>query len=206
MCASGQYRPLRAWRPLLGGLLSIFSLLAAIYGSCALLAQKLYHDSKYGAASSDEHTILKNASRSVRLYPFNYRFCILAAETAYYASFRVPNLDAKDQSALSTFWCEKGLTLNQYQRELRWLMAQHLFQQSPAKAIAYWVQYVDWDFWSPYNHASLGEMYAQVGDFDNAEKNLHWAQGSAYYDHANQVIAVERRRRSTQSEMEGRRE
>ena len=102
------------------------------------------------------------------MYPYNYYFCIWTAEKAYYTSFEVDNKEALRRLNIAQRWCNAGLGLNAYNSQLRRLKTHLLEKKSPSEAADYWKKYVEWQFWEPYNHAVLAELYAETGDFDKA--------------------------------------
>ena len=73
-------------------------------------------------------------------------------------------------------------------------MAQFLWEKSPEEGRAYWETYVEWDFWSPYAHAVLAEMYARSGNFQRAESELQWTQNSEFYPTTRQTLMDLRRK------------
>ena len=148
-----------------GLLLLSISVAGIVYGTRVWQAQRLYFESKYGAASGNPVRILENCRRAHELYPFNYRFCLLAAETTHDSAARLAGAEAKACMDLSESWCRRGIVLNPYPRGFQWLLSEFLWTRSPELAIDNWRKYVDWDFWSPYNHSVLAGMYAKIGDF-----------------------------------------
>lgn len=182
-----------------GGFLLILSMVGVVHSARTCVAQKIYLDSKYGTEATDPDRVIENCRRAFRLYPFNYRFCLLASESAYAMALSMTGRSAEERMAISRLWCERGLALNPYQMELRWLKAQILWKESPERGIRHWRTYVDWDFWSASNHAILAEMYARNGDIENAEKEIFWTQGSEYFVRVQEAIATAKRSLSPMS-------
>jgi hypothetical protein len=56
-------------------------------------------------------------------------------------------------------------------------MAMLLSRSDPAASLAYWREFLDWDFWSPHNHAVLADLQARAGDFEAA-----WATANGIPD------------------------
>ena len=162
-------------------LLTAISVVGLWHGARAFAAQTLYYRAKFGADKTNPSAILRLCDNARRLYPFNYYFCIFAAETAFYA--RPGDTPEEDRTRLADAgrWCDAAMRLNPYRSQVRLLKARLLAVSSPAAAAAFWARYVDWNFWEPNNHAVLAEFYAQAGDFDKAMASLKWAKDSKYY-------------------------
>lgn len=173
-----------------GGLLLLILATAGMcHGVRAGLGQWLYYQSRYAPDKGNTAAILAKAHAAQRFYPYNYRLCEYAAQLADSAAAQSESPGRERLRAEARYWCERGLALNYYKRVLRDLMTDFLWQESPARAIRYWEEYTDWDFWEPYNHARLAEMYAKVGDWVLAERELNtWVDGSKYYDSTLEVI------------------
>ena len=176
-----------------GFALLLLSVAGIVYSSRVWLAQELYFNSKFGSASGDPARILENCRRADALYPFNYRFCLLAAETAHDSAATLTGDEAKERLAVAEKWCRRGIVLNPYPRGFNWLMSEFLWPHSPEMAVDIWKKYVDWDFWSAYNHSVLASLYARIGDFPGAEKELAWTRNSEYYALTSQLIAEKKR-------------
>ena len=95
------------------------------------------------------------------------------------------------------YWSRVGLKLNPYEKTLRWVHTQGLWRQSPQAAIEYWGKQVEWEFWSHDNHAVMAQLYAQVGDFQNAERELAWTRGSKYYEPTSALLSAEKQKRAS---------
>ena len=183
-------------RSLAGFALLLLSLSGLAYSVRTAVSYAEYRSAQYGHASENPQAVLALCREAAALYPFNYRLCELAAMTAFYGADALPPAEARRMRDASKAWCGRGLVLDRYQRRLRWLAAQFLLEDSPARAAAYWKEYVDWDFWFPFNHGFLAELYAKAGDFTNAEKALSWAAGSEFEAHARATIDAERASRA----------
>ena len=142
-------------------------------------AQAMYHDAKYGSGrtmSPEETDSL--CARAYRLYRHNVYFSIWTAEKAYY--------DGSDEAltpgrlAIAERWCDLGLRQNAHKRSLRLLKTYLLLRDDPAAALSWWKRYVDWHFWSPFNHSVLAELYALNGDDFRARQSMTWVVGSSH--------------------------
>jgi len=176
-----------AIRILIGLLLLVLSVYGIFHGIRASLAQAIYHYVKYGAGSKvveDLRATFRRCQDSFRLYPYGYYLCIWTAEKAYYGRFGPNGKEVPERLEAARLWCERGLELNYYKSQLRRLKTRLLARESLPDAIEYWGKYVDWQFWEPYNHAVLVEMYAEAGDLNNALESLVWVEGSEYYEEA----------------------
>jgi len=161
----------------------------ALYAIQVAKAQAMYHTAKYGVAKENTEQILRLAAAAQSLYPHNYYFCIWAAEKAYYTSLVADKKDAQELLANSDRWCETGLALNHYKSQLRLLKTHLLEGKSVPDALKYWNQYVEWQFWEPYNHAVLAELYAKAGEFEKSLEELRWVKGSEHYAATGKRIA-----------------
>jgi hypothetical protein len=149
-----------------------------VHGVRAASAQWMYERAKYGADRSSLLRILALCESAQRLYPFNYYFCLWAATQACQAS-DVPGQGAAHAAA--DRWCARGIALNPYNRKLQIIRARRLQGRAPRQAAAQWARYVDWQFWDPYNHSLLAELYADAGEVEQALAELEWARGSPYF-------------------------
>jgi len=163
------------------GALLVVSVLGTTRGVRASAAYSLYNKAKYGSASDNAGAVLAKAATAQRFYPYNYYFCIWAAERCYYDHFD-PDSDREYLLDSVDYWCDQGLRQNPYKRELRMLRARLLAMDSPADAVEYWGRYVDWHYWDPFNHSALAEFHAMVGDFDKAFGSLELIKGMSYYE------------------------
>lgn len=176
---------------LIGLLLVVFSVLGMWRSITAGIAQTCYYRAKYGAARLDIPEALQLCRKAYQLYPHNYYFSILAAETAYWAAEQ-PKADRKRWLREASLWCDRGLRQNARKSQLRRLHARLLWLESPRKAIRSWAEYTEWNFWEPYNHAVLAGMYAKAGDFEKAEAELMWTTGTAEAESARREVEQER--------------
>jgi tetratricopeptide (TPR) repeat protein len=151
------------------------------YGIQASIAQAIYHEAKYVNVKDDARLVLNRCEEAYDLYPRNYYFSIWAAEKAYYTSFGVDKTESQKLLAASERWCDIGLIQNPYNDQLRMLKTHLLAKDSIPDAIKYWEPCVEWQFWEPYNHAVLAELYAKSGQFEKAFDSLKWVEGSKYY-------------------------
>ena len=171
----------RSSRALLGLFLLVLSLCGIVHGVRAGMAHALYFQARYGGRESHPDAIFVLCEQADRLYPFNYNLCILAAKTAYAASFSGDRNESARLLALAERWCDKGLRIDVYKRSLRLLKTRLMAMKSLPDAIRYWEAYVEWEFWAPRNHAVLVELYSRAGDFDRALESLAWTRGSDCY-------------------------
>ena len=171
----------RPWIVLTAILLLALSGYGAVHGIRAAIAQAIYHQAKYGSAGDNPRGIFRRCETAHRFYPYNYHFCIWAAEEAFYSNFDLGEDEAAARLETARFWCDMGLGLNFRHGELRLLKTWLLSMHSVAGAITYWEKYVDWEFWEPHNHAVLVELYAAGGEFGKAMESLKWVKGSEYY-------------------------
>jgi len=165
-------------------ILVILSVAGLAHGIRAVQANALYFQAKYGSQKDNPTAIFALYERAQHGYPYNYNFCILAAESAYYSSFDVDPKEAARRRLLATQWCDTGLKLDVYKSQLRLLKTRLLAMESLPAAIRYWENYVDWEYWAPRNHAVLVEMYSLAGDFDKALQSLALTEGSDVYNDA----------------------
>lgn len=176
---------------LVGLLLVVFSALGMWRGLTAGAAQICYYRAKYGSVRLDLSQALQLCHKAYQLYPHNYYFSILAAETAYWESEK-SKVDRKRWLRESSLWCDRGLRQNVWKSQLRRLHVRLLWLESPHKAIRSWEEYTEWNFWEPYNHAVLAGMYAKAGDFEKAEAELLWTIGTAQAEGARREVEQER--------------
>lgn len=176
-----------------GLLLAVLALAGTGYSAAAAVAQHGYWAAKYGTPSSDPERVADLCRKAYAWYPHNYYFSILACETAYYASGGASGEIRKRRLDQAALWCDRGLRQNRFKSQLRNLKARLLWLESPSKAIRYWAAYTDWHFWSPHNHAELAEMYAKVGDWNGAERELKWIEGMSEGLRAREAVERERR-------------
>lgn len=162
--------------PLFVALVGVVILVAGLAGGLwsvrAGLAQGLYRLAKHDQKAGRIDIMLDRCAVAHALYPWNYYFSIMAAESAYYGS-GVPNSPQwKARLQLSRCWCDRGLLQNPWKSQLRRLKTRFLWEESPRAATAYWQAHTDWQYWEPHNHAVLSEMYARMGNFSRADQEL----------------------------------
>lgn len=178
-------------------LLGVFMVLVALGGVWhslrAGLAQRCYHAARYGKAADDTEHVLALCRRAYVLYPWNYSFSILAAEKAYYSAGTLKAEARRKRLEQASVWCERGLAQNWWKGQMRRLKARLLWEKSPSEAIVFWRAYTDWQFWEPYNHAELAEMYASAGDFEKAEREMKWVAGTPDGDRARPAVDKEKK-------------
>ena len=157
-------------------------------------AQHLYWRVKYGDQRGDVDAILRKGSVAHGVYPYNHNLCMWVAEHALSraASVGTP-AGTDDPYALVQEWCERGLSLNPYPRRMRFIKMYLIRRISPEEALQYWNEYVEWQFWEPYNHAVLVDLYAACGQLVEAEDSLRWVEGSPHFPAAKQRLAQARK-------------
>ena len=164
--------------------LAVLALAGTVWGVRAAASQILYFQSKYGAFKDNPERIDAVVERAHRLYPFNFYACIWCAETAYYRRFDDRDREIPERVESAKKWCRIGLDLNPYSSELRTLEVELLARTSLDKAIARWEEYVDWQFWEPYNHLVLVRLYCDAGRFGEAAEALAFTEGSRHHREA----------------------
>jgi tetratricopeptide (TPR) repeat protein len=183
---------MRWFLAVIGVFLVGISVFGVWHGVRAWIAQYHYAQAKYGPYAGRTAPILELCQRAFTLYPWNYYFSILAAEQAYYTSGDVKGELRDERLRLARLWCDRGLTQNAWRSQLRRLHTRFLWERSPAEAIRYWKAHTAWQFWEPYNHAVLAEMYAQDGDFEEAEASLKWVAGDSSYERTRAFVSKEK--------------
>ena len=152
------------------------------------IAQVTYFGSKYGAAKDDEQQVLKNCERAFMLYPHNYRFCTWTAEMAWYGRHGEDGIQNAQKRAFAEHWCRHGLSQNPFDRQL-WMLEVNLLMDTELKtAIEKLEEHIEWDFWEPYHHAVLAELYSRDGRYGDAIDSLAWVKGSEYERDARQRV------------------
>jgi len=164
----------------LGGfVLFLASIAACLYAVCAEIGNASYAWAKFGSARLDLDRSMRLCDRAWRFYPRNYFTCSYAAETTFHA----PSGHAVEKEknlVRSKRWARRGIRLNRYSRPLNLRWAAHLAREDLSLAITHMRQYLELNFWHPYNHVVMAELYAQAGDFDRADQSMYWAEGSEY--------------------------
>ena len=154
------------------------------HGARAGLAQTKYFQLKYGKDRNSPEAVFKESQTAHRLYPHNYYLCLFAAKLAYNKRFDDKRQLLPDRLNTAAYWCDTGLDLNYHKKQLRHLKAFLIKEQSITDAIVYWKGYVKWQFWNPFNHAILVQLYSEAGDFQRAMQSLAWVKGSEHYTSA----------------------
>ncbi len=167
-----------------GALLLALGVFGARFSLRAAMAAHLYYQVKFGAARENVDEVLALAAQAHRLYADNDLLCVWAGEQAWHHRAEGDAVTRRRRLDAAAGWCEAGLALNPYSSALNLLKTRLLQRESPARAAAYWQRYVAWNFWEPYNHAVLAELYAEAGDFGRAAESLRWVEGSPHYDWA----------------------
>ena len=161
-------------RFLAGPLVLLASIAGIIHGIHATLAQNLYFQVRYGVLKvSGTERILETCERSYQLYPLNYNLCSIATDVAFLEADRALDQVSRDRLLSdSGKWCERGLALNTYSRDLNLRKAGLLGAGGggAAKAVEHWERYTDWQYWNPENHYILGQMYVWAGELEKAKR------------------------------------
>lgn len=166
-------------RVLLGlGLLAL-AVAGTGYGLRASRAQAEYYRAKYGALRNQPAKALALAESSHDQYPLSFYLCAWAAEVAYYGDWGAEEPGPLARRQLAQRWCERGLALNGWYRPLRLLEVRLVAEHSLPDAIRLWERYVDWQFWDPYNHAVLVDLYSSAGRYEQAVEALALVKGSS---------------------------
>jgi hypothetical protein len=168
----------KVWRTAAGAALAALGLFGVVHAARASAAQALYHRARHGAASGDLPRGLRLAERAYRFYPYHYYLCIWACRSAYEAAAAAGASDAEGWRAAAGRWCERGLALNPYKRQLRLIRARIIARASPADAARYWEEYLSWHFWDQENHVAMVEFYAKAGRLHEAMEQLKWLKGA----------------------------
>lgn len=176
----------------MGSAFLVLSGIGVVHGTKAALAARMSCRAQSSSPSVPVDQILSLCQRAYSLYPWNYYFSIFSAEAAYYQSDAVYGEARTERLRLSRFWCDRGLIQNAYRSQLRRLKTRFMWEESPAQAIAYWAAHTEWQFWDPYNHATLAELYARNGDINKAEQELKWVEGDALYEQTRKTVMDEK--------------
>ncbi|MDP6525560.1 MAG: hypothetical protein QGH15_15190 [Kiritimatiellia bacterium] len=172
-------RPMR----LAGALLLLISLVGILHGIRAGIAQVIYCHSRYMSREADPETILKQCGTAHSFYPYNYYFCIWAGENAYHNRGKGNTARSKELLAAAGDWADTGHDLNPYNSELAVLKTDVLAGNAGTmeEAIALWESYLDWNFWEPFNHFVMIDLYIKAGRLQDAEEALYWLQDTKYF-------------------------
>lgn len=190
------------FRFLVGPLVLLISFAGILHGIRAGAAQYLYYEARYGTLQDRKDSterILETCEKAHRLYPWNYLFCAVATDAAFLKADS--SMDAASRSRFLTAagkWCDYGLALNPYNRDLNLRKAGLIgaVGDNSAKAAAHWAGYTDWHYWNPVNHCILGKMYAWAGEFKNAEDCARLIEKSAYHKSLREAIDGEKAKKN----------
>lgn len=166
----------------------IVSMAGLYHGIQVFRAQRLYYEAKYGQSNTDTRKITSLCEQAHRLYPYNYFFYIWAADHAFQKASHLKDLERKEMISSVEFLCNAGLLCNPYNGQLKLIKTHLLEERSLADAIAYWRAYVDWEFWRPYNHAVMSELYSKTEDIEKAQDELMWLKGTEYYEDTRKLL------------------
>lgn len=167
-------------RRAVGIALVVLALGGLVRSTRAFLSHAGYHRLRYGRSPElDVNEVARACERLFRLYPYSHYLCIFVAERACFGpgGQRIDALDDR-RAAIGGQWCDRGLKINPHSRRLRYIKTRLLERDSAKKALAYWLSFVDWQYWDPSNHAVLAELYAKTGEFVRAAQALEMARNS----------------------------
>lgn len=188
------------FRFLAGPLVLLVSFAGIVHGVRASLAQNIYFQARYGALkNSGSELMLKACERSYQLYPFNYHLCSIATDVTFVEADSTSDPAIRDRLLLSSGkWCDRGLALNAYSRELNLRKAGLLGagKGGAAKAAAHWARYTDWQYWNPVNHYILGQMYIWAGELGKAQSCADVVDKWEYGAQLRKAIEEERSRQA----------
>lgn len=179
----------------MGTTLLCLSLAGVIHGTGAAWAARLSCRAQLAQPPLAVEQVVAWCYKAYTLYPWNYYFSIYTAELAYYQADAVSGPDRAERLRQARIWCDRGLVQNPFKSQLRRLKTRFIWEESPSEAIAYWKAYTDWQYWEPYNHATLAEMYSRYGEADKAEAELRIVRGDpmgyADYEKVRAAVAKE---------------
>lgn len=183
---------------LVGPLFLVASLVGVLHGVCAGVAQGLYYESRHGRFRGNTERIIYACEKADRLYPWNYLFCSAATDSAFLKADVTKGAVSKSLLLTAGKWCDVGLALNPYSRDLNLRKAGLMGagEGNALKAAEYWARYTDWHYWNPENHCILGRMYAWAGEFDRAEACAMLITKSGYHAVLRATIDAEKVRQS----------
>jgi len=184
---------IRTYRIVAGVIVLAISIAGIVQGSRAGIAQGLYWQAKFGSVKDYPRDVrlgatLRRCESAYRWYPYNYWFSIWTAETVWHERCDRLGREVPERVDGAALWCDRGLALNRHKSQLRLLKARLLERDSAARAMRYWEEYVEWQFWEPYNHAVLAELRAKAGDYAGAVAALEWVGGSRHYEQAARMV------------------
>ena len=107
---------------------------------------------------------------------------------AWYQRHDIDGSEMQTRRVLADLWCQRGLELNAFNSQLRLLEVRLLMDDALKEAIGKGEAYVEWQFWEPFNHVFLAELYAKDVRYKDAVESLAWAKGSRYASEARQRV------------------
>jgi hypothetical protein len=176
-----------------GAALFVLSTAGLIHAVRASWASRLSCRAQLAKPPAEVSQVIEWCRAAYSLYPWNYYFSIYAAEAAYYQADNVRGEARVERLRQARVWCDRGLEQNPYKSQLRRLKTRFLWEESPARAIEYWKAHTEWQYWEPYNHATLAELYARYGDFTRAEEELKLGQGDVIYEQVCKIVIQEKK-------------
>lgn len=159
----------------------------------AAWAARLSYRAQLETPVAEVDRIIEICRKAYALYSWNYYLSIYTAEAAYYQAGNVSGETRSEWLRQARLWCDRGLAQNPYKSQLRRLKTRFLWEESPSLAIEYWKAHTDWQYWEPYNHATLAELYARYGDFEKAEAELKLGKGDATYEQVYNTVMTEKK-------------
>jgi hypothetical protein len=151
----------------------------SVYSFRTAMAQGIYHDLKFGTDTVDFDGISDDARVAQHLYPVNYRLCSWVAQQAW-DQYAATGESHKMQLNEALEWSARAVELNPYPRDIRESRRKSLEETNLAEAITDWSAFVDWNFWDPYNHAVLLELFVKANNLEGAFSELKWVRGTPY--------------------------
>ncbi len=148
------------------------------YSINASRAQAIYTQSRYSqrAAELSPENIYSNYLHATKLYPWNFYFSAYAGEALFYNLSNYEGDELVHCNEIIEEIARQGLETNPYNTQLIYLNMRMLQLESPKSALEYWQKFVDWYFWSDYNHSVLAELYAKSGMYENALNELKYLE------------------------------
>ena len=138
-----------------------------------------YYRAHYAAGAVSPDEVLRLCERAYRRYPANHWLCLWAADVAFHERDAGSEKDWQRRLDETDVWTGRGLRMNWYDARLRQMKARLLVRRSPAEAVAYWREYLDWSFWSPEHHLVMLQLCLAANDFAGAMESLRWLKGTS---------------------------
>ena len=161
-----------------GAILFLLALAGTWYAVRVSRAQFDYHQLKHVQPPGPDYVERTRALH--KRYPRNYHLLAWATERAFDQAQTLEG-DARLRALAETRQlCDWGLALNPYHLPFPIIHTALLSQDSLDAAIAYWETFVAWDYWNPYNHAYLVELYAADGRFGAASRSLRLIEHTSF--------------------------